>query len=290
MPSASPKKIKKEGLLGDSSPNNITLINGTGEGLMEEHIDKFEELLTDSIQSNLEGFASPAVAYSGGLDCSVIAKIAMESHSVKLVAVGTEDSQDLQAARLGSELLGLPLERIIVMKAEVEDAIPDIIDILKSRNALEISIELSLYFVCKHTRNDLILTGQGADELFGGYSRYLRLGSDEQKVRMKQDLSDYLQYNKPQELKLGKAFGKRIAMPYTASQIVEFIEQLPIDTKIRKSERKVVLKELARRLELAPEIINRPKKAVQYGSGILSIMKNLARREGVELHEYLKRI
>jgi asparagine synthase (glutamine-hydrolysing) len=258
--------------------------------MIDKHVDRLEDLLTNVIRNAVEGVETVGISYSGGLDCSVIAKIASNYTNVKLYTVGTDTSQDIVTAKSGSEYLNLHLELIRITGNDVQQAVPNLIEILKSRNALEISIELSLYFVCKNAKEELILTGQGADELFGGYSRYLRMEPTEREHQMRQDVARYIQYNKKQEQKLAEAFNKKLVTTYMAPSTREFIEGLPMDLKIYRNERKYLLKALARKLGLSSTIVDRPKKAVQYGTGILSELKGLAKKEGFELHEYLLNI
>jgi asparagine synthase (glutamine-hydrolysing) len=61
---------------------------------------------------------------------------------------------------------------------------------------------------------------------------------------------------------------------------------LPTDQCVDGQSRKVVLREAARLLGLY-QVADRPKKAAQYGSGVMRVMKAEAKRLGVELRELL---
>jgi asparagine synthase (glutamine-hydrolysing) len=256
----------------------------------DAHVKTLEKILNKVISKAFKDEEKVCVSYSGGLDCSVIASIASKYKPVYLCTVGTKGAQDLEASKVGSKILESPLDTIIIKESDIVTALPDIIDILKTRNPLEISIELALYMVCKNLGLKLILTGQGADELFGGYSRYLRMEALERNKRMKEDVAYYLQYNHKQEQKLAETFNKKLVVPYMNHSVIEYVEPLSMDLKIQKTERKYLLKLLARKLDLPTEIVDRPKKAVQYGSGILAVLKSLSKKEGLELHEYLRRL
>lgn len=258
--------------------------------MQNQHLNQLEELLTGSIRLELKDVDSACISYSGGLDCSVIAFICSKLAKIKLHVVGTESSLDMKSAVTGAEILNLPLDKTIITKSDVEQALPHLVDILQSRNALEISIELSLYFVCKYSSEKVIIMGQGADELFGGYSRYLRMKESEREERMRFDVANYIQYNLKQEQKLARAFDKVLVMPYISQPLIKYAEAIPMDLKIHKNERKYILKLLARKIGLPDTIVDKPKKAVQYGSGMLNLLKELSKEENFELHEYLKRI
>ncbi|MCO5381196.1 MAG: asparagine synthase-related protein [Methanosarcina barkeri] len=58
---------------------------------------------------------------------------------------------------------------------EIEAAVPHVIYATESTDPMKIAIGLPLYIVAKTAREEgkrVLLTGQGADELFGGYSRH----------------------------------------------------------------------------------------------------------------------
>lgn len=265
-------------------------MNERCEVMIEQYTGKLEDLLKNSIKKEMNENKKICISFSGGLDCSVLSKTASNYGDIVLYVVGQENSQDLESARISSKILDLPLNEIIIDENDIERAVPELIKILKTRSGLEISIELSLFFICKNVNENLIMTGQGADELFGGYSRYLRMTPFQQDEQMKADANHYLQYTYPQEKKIADSFKKTFSAPYMSSSIIEFLESVPIDFKIQKQERKYLLKVLGRKLGLPKEIVDKPKKAVQYGSGIMNILKGLAKKEGLEIHEYLIKV
>jgi len=258
--------------------------------MIDFYVKQLKRILEEQIRHELSEVSCAAVGYSGGLDCSVIAKLASKFTELKLYVVGVEDSQDISSAERGAQILKMPLEKIFIEYEDVKNALPQLIEILRSRNAMEISIEMALYFLCKTAEEKVVLVGQGADELFGGYSRYLRLEPVEREDIMRSDVERYLQHNLMQEKRLARVYDKELIAFYTSPPVVEFTGMLEMEYKIRKNERKYILKELARKLELPKEIVDKPKKAVQYGSGILNLLKVLSKEQGLELHEYLKKI
>ena len=111
-------------------------------------------------------------ALSGGVDSTLVAHLARR----ECVAVGLADSHDLQQARHAAETLGLSCTYVTINPAEIAAALPIVVRAIPIRDPVNTSIALTQYFVARFAGEQgyqRIITGQGADELFGGYSRYL---------------------------------------------------------------------------------------------------------------------
>ncbi len=241
----------------------------------EELADALARLLSSLTPSEC------AISFSGGLDSSIIAYI-FRRENISLHAVGFEGSHDLLNARKSAEILGLPLGEMLISDEDVSEAIVELWDIAGPMSAVEISFELPLYFVARDVHED-ICTGQGADELFGGYAKYL-----EHEELMEHDLNTLLQITAPREKKMVQHFGHTLNTPYLSEDIVEFSKKVPVDCKIRNGVRKYVLREAARIIGVPEEIVTREKKAAQYGSGIWKSMRRQAKRSGLSVEGWIK--
>ncbi|MEM2092508.1 MAG: asparagine synthase-related protein, partial [Candidatus Bathyarchaeia archaeon] len=68
---------------------------------------------------------------------------------------------------------------------------------------------------------------------------------------------------------------------------------LPASMKIASADdplRKRILRHLARHMGLPQEVYLRPKKAIQYGSGVSKALNRIARRKGLKMHELVSQI
>ena len=79
--------------------------------------------------------------------------------------------------------------------------------------------------------------------------------------------------------------GKRMGFPFTHTDVVTFSNSIPLRLKIEGGERKVILKEVARLLNLPSS--ERPKKAAQYSSGVMRMMEKSAISKGLSLHDWM---
>ncbi|MDI6718309.1 MAG: asparagine synthase C-terminal domain-containing protein [Methanomicrobiales archaeon] len=215
------------------------------------------------------------VAFSGGLDSSLIARLA----GLECVTVGIRDSHDLLRGKHVADRLGLPHTSVAVLHSDVEAALHVVVRAIPSVNPLTASIATTLFFVARHAAElgyRRVLTGQGADELFGGYSRYLR------SVDLEADLErDFLalQEQVARDQAVARLHGVCLSLPYMDVRVVRAARAVPAEEKIAGGFRKIPLRIVAER-HLPSDIAWYEKKAMQYGSGIWPAIRTLARRKG----------
>jgi len=213
-----------------------------------------------------------AIAFSGGLDSSVIAKIASEEAEPMLYTVGLKGCKDFEAAESAARLLGLPLKLIEVTEAEVRAAAPLLAQAIANDNRVIVSYELPLWFVCKNCTEKIVLSGQGADELFGGYAKYRKLSGKELDEEMKKDARELKERGISFDRAIAAKFGKTLVTPFLDNDVFEFASALPLERKISGTTNKIILRDVARLLGLE-DIADRKKRAAQYGSGIAKALK-----------------
>ncbi len=222
--------------------------------------------------------------FSGGLDSTVIAYLAGQVGPVRLYTIGTSGSHDLIVAEETAESLGLDWTPLLLSDREVVDALVPLADIIGIDSPLTLSFELPLFFVCERARETDFLSGQGADELFGGYKRYLSMPEAELKARMGEDVDGLLKDGVSMERRIAHRFAKEILHPFLDPKVVAFARDLPTDACVRGTVRKAILRDAASYLGL-DIVVGREKKAAQYGSGVMKVIKAEARRRGVATHD-----
>ncbi|MDI6707479.1 MAG: asparagine synthase C-terminal domain-containing protein [Candidatus Thermoplasmatota archaeon] len=248
-------------------------------------IDRLNFILTKTV-SALDK-KRKGILFSGGLDSSILAFLVSKHAEVVLYVAGIEGAYDIDVARKSAQLLNLQLIEIFLTEKDIEEALPIISKIVISKNPIEISYLLPLFFVAKHSREKELLSAYGADELFAGYAKYLR--SENLEEELKKDLLSLKEKGMPSAQKIASYFNKELKAPFLELEIIELGLKIPVEYKIKDGTRKHVLRESARVLGLPEEIVVREKKAAQYGSGIMKVMKKLAARENLTLKEYLEK-
>lgn len=262
------------GILGIPGPFGVITCHGETVGEVNPAVPSpgLEEGLREAVGLRAD---EGVVALSGGVDSALIARLA----GLPCVTVGMEGSPDLERGRAAAEALGLPWEGTTIPLGEVEAALPRVIRAIPKVTPLDVSIATGLYFVARwagergHRR---ILVGQGADELLGGYARY-RTAADIPAMLARDFASLRGQALRDQAVaRLHRTF---LSLPYLDLRVVRAARAIPPGRLLSGGLGKSPLREIAARV-LPPDIASRPKKAMQYGSGIAGAIRALARKNG----------
>ena len=241
--------------------------------------------LRDAIREIIGSDPSIAVAYSGGLDSSVIVAIALEYAKVKCYTCAINGSLDSRKA--GDYAAEDRADHVVISLSDKDliDWVATASNMLGSTDPTRIAYTLPVLCVLEGSEEKCILAGNGADELFGGYAKYLDAENPSQMMVL--DLEKMLQEGSLLSTH-ATAFGKRIGFPFASRDVISFAERTPLKEKIDKNGRKLILRETARLMCLPS--YNRPKKAAQYSSGILKEIKRISRKEHLSLSEWIDKV
>ncbi len=231
-----------------------------------------------------------ALAFSGGLDSSLLAALNREA---ELYSVGMAGSHDVRQTKRAADLLGsnnkLHLHELTM--EEVESALPDIMRATESSDPLKVSIATPLFFASKDAHNDgirVMLSGQGADELFAGYKRYESMNFNELESALRNDLDNIAANNLERDDAVTMANAVELRVPYLDKEVVELALRIAPQLKIHNGVRKYILRLAAAKL-LPEELTWKEKKAAQYSSGVYSALEKLAKKNGYRGDRFLGR-
>ncbi len=255
---------------------------------MFSYIDNLNTAFRNAVSKLVENTTRCGVLFSGGIDSSIVASVASEYTDVTLYVTGVSNAHDIKTARSAAAQLNLPAIEIHLVESDIENAVPAVKRIISSINPVEISYELPLFFVAKNSREKILLSGHGADELFAGYAKYLN--AENLTKELDSDLATLSTVGILKSKKTAAYFGKELRAPFLEPEVIDVCSKIPVEYKIKNGVRKYILREFGRTLGFPEEIITCKKKAAQYGSGIMAVMKGLAKRNGMNLGEYLEKI
>lgn len=289
--------ISREGL--QLQPVKILLYSQPKLMTMQEAAEMLERLLTLSVRRCVSGSMDIAVAFSGGLDSSIVAFLAKKCHvKVHLVHVSLENQPETEEAKKAAQALDLPLHVYLFGEEEVERVVSTVVEIIEEHDPIKASIGVPFYWVAEKTAElgfKALLAGQGADELFGGYHRYvneylLHGGEKIQKI-MFDDIVGIHESNLERDMKICSFHNVDLRLPFGSYRIAKFAKDLPVELKLERRAdtcRKLVLRLVARKMGLPSMITEKPKKAVQYSTGVSNALKKIAKKHKKTLAEYIK--
>jgi len=251
----------------------------------EESIRRLSDLLSGSVVRLAQNQKRTAIAFSGGLDSSLIAHLHAGVSEVELFSVFMSGSHDERASVEAARVLGLEdrLHPYLLSEYELEAILPHMITLLGSRSLFDLGIALPLYVAAREAERGgfkTIATGQGADELFAGYRRYETMNPGELEEELRRDLLKLAEHGLKRDYSVARAHSIGLQLPFLDPELVEFAEEIPVELKVRDGIRKYILRRAAEALGLPPELSYRDKKAAQYSSGVHRTLKRIARKNG----------
>ncbi len=209
-----------------------------------------------------------AISISGGIDSSVLFYLFRDI--VNPYTAGVDNSKDMDYSKLICNELGKKLTEI---KLNVE-VVTEFHDIVKKIDPnienVDVGFETVLAVVLGNIREDSLITGQGADEIFYGYAKFKDGRDRDNSLSLKKLKEKTL----PRELRLAKYFGKTLIAPYLDHEIEKRFSSLSLDYHSKCGLNKCIIRECANVLGIPKEVVERPKKAAQYGSGIMKILNS----------------
>jgi asparagine synthase (glutamine-hydrolysing) len=223
------------------------------------------------------------VAFSGGVDSSLLCAIMVDNANNRYFAAGLPESHDLKSAQQAARVMRIDLEVIHLDACHVEMLIPRVIETVESCNPLDLAIALPMYVLAEQTKAaglKSILTGQGADELFAGYSRYARLpAANHEGLRdaLEIDVLNIARDNLERDNLAAASHSIDIILPYLDPRVVKFGLMIDGALKLNRGINKYILRKVAEQL-MPHELAYRPKKALQYGTGVSAMLRKLARK------------
>ncbi|SFA39736.1 asparagine synthase (glutamine-hydrolysing) [Parageobacillus thermantarcticus] len=141
----------------------------------DELVKEIRDVLFDSVRVHMRSDVPVGAFLSGGIDSSLIVSIAKQFHpNIKTFSVGFEweGFNEIAVAEETAEKLGVENISYVISPEEYMEELPKIM--WHMDDPLADPAAVPLYFVAREARKHVtvVLSGEGADELFGGYNIY----------------------------------------------------------------------------------------------------------------------
>ncbi len=256
--------------------------------------DELKQAIMQATIKRIKGLDRVSLLFSAGVDSTLIAVLLKEfGIDTTLYTVGTENSQDLKFAKKVACDISLPLKTRIIDKEIIEENFVKTLNIIEDNNLMKIGVGMTIYLTSQLAKEDnhkVILSGQGADELFAGYNRYRKKYNTPSDLidELTHDLNNMYHVNLERDDKATMANSVELRVPFLDKQVIETATKIPIKYLLHSEEdsiRKHLLRDVAYELGVPNYIAYRPKKAAQYGTGIDKVIKKKIIKQ-----DYYKRI
>jgi len=247
---------------------------------VEYYIRKIRETLETAVVKRLMSDVPLGAFLSGGLDSSIIAALARKHLGrFHTFSVGIEGSRDLEAARIVSRHLDTIHHEYIFDEEEVREKLPEIIFYLESFDQDLVRSGIPCFFTSRLAADHVkvILTGEGADELFGGYTYYKAIGNNEalhEELRRSVTSLHNVNLQRVDRMTMAHAIEGRV--PFLDVSMIRLGQLVPPGLKLAGSPvtEKWILRKAFEDL-LPHEIVWRTKEQFDEGSGTVEILKRL---------------
>ncbi|MEW5996433.1 MAG: asparagine synthase-related protein [Candidatus Micrarchaeota archaeon] len=244
---------------------------------------RLRTLFREAVRKRVQIDLPVAVLVSGGVDSTLVLKYALECHQdVTAFCVGGNGSEDLSYARRVAEYFGVELKVFDPKMIDVEKELEMFIYFGETFEPNQVNTLGLSYYLAKMVHDcgiKVALSGEGADEIFGGYSEFRQIRSE---AELQARLMEYLRLLHRTQLqrvdRMSMAHGVEVRVPFLDKELVEYAMGLPPSLKVHNNTTKWILRE-AFRSEVPEFVIGREKCPFPVGAG---------RRREFEQDEYAK--
>ena len=211
-----------------------------------------KEKLVNSVEKRLMSDVPYAVLLSGGLDSSLVAAITsrictQRGEKLHSFSIGLKGAPDLVAARKVAKFLGTIHHEIIFTVQEGIDCIRDLIWHLETYDTTTIRASTPMYLLSRKIKAygiKMVLSGEGADEILGGYLYFHKAPSQDE--FHKECISRVMNLHHFDCLRANKstmAWGVEARVPFLDQEFIEYAIALNPELKLREGVEKWVLRE-----------------------------------------------
>ncbi len=237
------------------------------------------EALVTAVRERMMGDVPVGVFLSGGLDSSIVAAIMAREAAPGVVvpsfAAGTPESSDLAAARIVAEHVGLDHHELVYSDEEAIDVLPTVVAATESYEPSLIRSAVPNYLLAalaaQHVK--VVLTGEGADELFAGYHHLRDLEQEALHDALVEGVKALHNLNLQRCDRVTMAHGLEARVPFLAREMLAVAQRVPIVWKQlgEEGQEKALLRE-AFEGWLPAEVLWRRKEQFGEGSGTMDLM------------------
>ena len=236
--------------------------------------------LSDAVNKRLISDVPLGAFLSGGIDSTIVTSLAARQvPGMNTFATGMEGAPDLDMARMAADQFGVDHHELVFTEEDVINHIEWVIYHLESFDAALVRSAIPTYFVSNLARRyvKVVLTGEGADELFAGYQYVKSINYPDihdELVRTVKSLHN-INLQRCDRMTMAHAIEGRV--PFLDHAFVNYALPLPTEFKLRKHDmqEKHIIREAFR--SVLPKLtVGRKKRKFAEGTGSYEIVSKIA--------------
>ncbi len=246
-------------------------------------LGEVRETVEKSVVKRLMSDVPVGAFLSGGLDSSIIAAVARKNlPELHTFSVGLEGSPDIEAARFVARHIDSIHHEYILTDREISRKLPEIIYFLESFDQDLVRSGIPCYFTSRLAADHVkvILTGEGADELYAGYTYYKSINDDSVLAQeLRRSVASLHNINLQRVDRMTMAHSIEGRVPFLDLESIHLAQRISPRYKLYGNERveKWVLRKAFEDL-LPHEIVWRKKEQFDEGSGVATLMPTSIRQ------------
>lgn len=255
----------------------------------EEAVREIRGSVQEAVRKRLMSDVPLGVSLSGGLDSSIVSLIAsQDTPGLHSFVVGVEGGEDLEASRLMAKTLGTQHHECIYTERDMLDVLPEVVYYLESFDPALVRSAIPNFLLARMASEyvKVMLTGEGADELYAGYSYLRRYDAPETLQKELVYITEALHNTNLQRGdRMSMAHGLEARVPFLDVDSVAMALSLPSKWKLHENGRpaKALLRRAFEGL-LPEEIVYRPKMKFSKGAGSSDILAERAEQKVSDAH------
>ena len=246
----------------DGGSNGVCVYDYEPSGLLSEEEqnvlqNQIKTAFEDSVIKRLMADVPFGILLSGGLDSSLVASVVVkyirahpeiygEGVDIHTFSIGDKDSTDLPYARKVADFLGTKHHEIGFTVEDGMNAIPTIINNLETYDITTIRASTPHYLLAQKIQSlgiKMVLSGEGSDEILGGYLYFHQAPTDEEhQLECKRRVLDLGYFDCLRADKSTMSNGLELRVPFLCSKFVKLCINIHKDVKTQNGIEKYILR------------------------------------------------
>jgi asparagine synthase (glutamine-hydrolysing) len=253
---------------------------------LDRIIRDIRAIILRSLRNRVDFRVPTGSLLSGGIDSSVITYLASEAYREKLgkdkrlktFALGVGESSDIQNARVMATWINTDHHELIVDLEEILKVLPEVIYYLESFDPSLVRSAVSNFLISRYAREhgiQILLSGEGCDEIFCGYT-YLKNFSGDELFARQMECIGLLHNNAALRLdRMNQCHSVRVVAPLISGELLNYAMAIPPEYKQKPEGDQKIEKWIFRKAYetfLPKGAVWRLKQEFSQGSGSASIL------------------